>query len=139
MSDMELSGEEKERLEREIADLAADRVKLESEEAKVRAQFSAKYEQVGSKLSGSRWKALRDLGEYTRVLWEMLVNPDYVTTWQTKATIVAALAYFVSPIDAIPDVLPVIGFADDALVVAYAVHRLATEIAEFRKWRAQSK
>ena len=36
-----------------------------------------------------------------------------------------ALAYFVLPFDFIPDVLPVIGFADDAAVLATALRMVA--------------
>ena len=38
-----------------------------------------------------------------------------------KATIVAALAYFVSPIDGIPDAIPGAGFTDDLSIVVGAI------------------
>jgi len=46
---------------------------------------------------------------------------DRATPLPVKATLVGALAYFVLPADAIPDVLPVIGFTDDAAVLAIAI------------------
>ncbi|MGA2566680.1 MAG: YkvA family protein [Pseudolabrys sp.] len=45
-----------------------------------------------------------------------------------KVTLIAALAYFVLPVDAIPDVLPVIGFTDDAAVLAAAIKLVANNI-----------
>jgi uncharacterized membrane protein YkvA (DUF1232 family) len=42
---------------------------------------------------------------------------DPKTPFWVKASIAGALTYFVSPVDAIPDVVPVIGYADDATVV----------------------
>ena len=45
-----------------------------------------------------------------------------------KATLLGALAYFVLPLDAIPDVLPVIGFTDDAAVLATAIKLVASHI-----------
>ncbi len=42
---------------------------------------------------------------------------DDETPLTAKAMMFAALAYFVLPIDAIPDVLPVIGYTDDAAVI----------------------
>src|SRR5882724_4035324 len=41
---------------------------------------------------------------------------DRSTPFQVKAVLVAALAYFVLPYDFIPDMLPGLGFADDAAV-----------------------
>lgn len=43
---------------------------------------------------------------------------DDETPATAKAMIMAALAYFVLPVDAIPDFLPVIGYTDDAAVIA---------------------
>ncbi len=41
-----------------------------------------------------------------------------------KVIALAAAAYLVSPIDLVPDVIPVIGQIDDVGVTAFAVHRL---------------
>ena len=38
-----------------------------------------------------------------------------------KAAIVAALGYFISPLDIIPDFIPVAGFSDDLLAVGWAL------------------
>jgi uncharacterized membrane protein YkvA (DUF1232 family) len=55
---------------------------------------------------------------------------DPKTPFWVKASIAGALLYFISPIDAIPDFIPVVGYADDAAVV-YAsmalVHRHITD------------
>ena len=53
---------------------------------------------------------------------------DRDTPLPVKATLVGALAYFVLPVDAIPDVLPVIGFTDDAAVLAAAINLVASHI-----------
>jgi uncharacterized membrane protein YkvA (DUF1232 family) len=53
---------------------------------------------------------------------------DRNTPLQVKATLVGAIAYFVLPIDAIPDVLPVLGFTDDAAVLATAIKLVASHI-----------
>ena len=46
---------------------------------------------------------------------------DRETPLPVKATLLGAIAYFILPIDAIPDVLPIIGFTEDAAVLATAV------------------
>ena len=53
---------------------------------------------------------------------------DSKTPLQVKATLVGALAYFVLPFDAIPDVLPVLGFTDDAAVLAMAIKLVSGSI-----------
>ena len=53
---------------------------------------------------------------------------DRNTPTQVKATLAGAIAYFVLPIDAIPDVLPVIGFTDDAAVLAIAIKLMTDHI-----------
>jgi uncharacterized membrane protein YkvA (DUF1232 family) len=53
---------------------------------------------------------------------------DYQTPLQVKAALLAALAYFVLPFDFMPDVLPVLGFTDDAAVLATAVRMVAAYI-----------
>jgi uncharacterized membrane protein YkvA (DUF1232 family) len=50
---------------------------------------------------------------------------DQRTPLQVKATLIGALAYFVLPFDFVPDVLPVIGFGDDAAVLIAAIRMVA--------------
>ena len=49
---------------------------------------------------------------------------------------VAALIYFLDPLDAIPDFIPVIGFVDDAAVLAWVVSRVRKDLDEFLAWEA---
>jgi uncharacterized membrane protein YkvA (DUF1232 family) len=53
---------------------------------------------------------------------------DRATPVQVKAALLAALAYFVMPVDLVPDVLPVLGYADDAAVLATALRLVASHI-----------
>ena len=50
------------------------------------------------------------------------------------ALVVAGLLYVVSPLDLIPDALPGIGFADDAVVVGWVIKSVRGELDEFRAW-----
>ena len=49
--------------------------------------------------------------------------------------VVAGLMYFLSPIDAIPDFLPLFGMFDDIAVLAWLMKTLADELNAFRAWR----
>jgi hypothetical protein len=78
---------------------------------------------------------LGTLVDSLKTLWAMLTDKDYVITWETKRWILVALGYFVSPIDLIPDFIPAIGHVDDAMVVAYVVHKISEEIVRYRAAR----
>ena len=58
---------------------------------------------------------------------------DRETPLQVKATLLGALAYFVLPLDGIPDVMPLIGFTDDAAVLATAIKLVAGHIQPMHK------
>ena len=53
---------------------------------------------------------------------------DRDTPMQVKAALIGALAYFVLPVDAMPDVMPMLGFADDAAVLATALRLVASHL-----------
>jgi uncharacterized membrane protein YkvA (DUF1232 family) len=53
---------------------------------------------------------------------------DRATPFEVKAALLAALAYFVVPADMMPDLLPLLGFADDAAVLATAIRLVAGAI-----------
>jgi uncharacterized membrane protein YkvA (DUF1232 family) len=62
---------------------------------------------------------------------------DRKTPMPVKATLIAALAYFVLPFDFVPDFLPLVGFADDAAVLAAAIRMVATHITPEHREAAQ--
>jgi uncharacterized membrane protein YkvA (DUF1232 family) len=45
-----------------------------------------------------------------------------------------AVFYFLNPIDAIVDFLPLIGFTDDVAVITFAIARLRDEFHKFQDW-----
>ena len=63
---------------------------------------------------------------------------DRDTPMQVKAVLLGALAYFVLPFDVIPDMLPVIGFTDDAAVLATALRLVATHITPLHRAAARA-
>jgi uncharacterized membrane protein YkvA (DUF1232 family) len=50
--------------------------------------------------------------------------------------VVGGLIYVVSPVDVIPDVVPVAGFLDDASVIAWVIKTVRDELDAFREWEA---
>ena len=55
---------------------------------------------------------------------------DRQTPLQVKAALIGALAYFVLPFDFIPDMLPIIGYTDDAAVLAAAIKLVSSSITD---------
>lgn len=66
-----------------------------------------------------------------------LQSPD-TPAW-AKTVIVSALGYFISPVDAIPDVIPMIGYADDLGVLTGALAMIAMSVTDEVKGKAKSK
>ena len=53
---------------------------------------------------------------------------DRKTPRHVQMTLIGALAYFVLPFDFIPDMMPILGFTDDAAVLATAIRMVAAHI-----------
>jgi len=56
-----------------------------------------------------------------------------------KTVIIGALGYFISPVDAIPDIIPVVGYADDLGVLVAAIATVGTYITDDIKAKAADK
>ena len=56
-----------------------------------------------------------------------------------KTIIVAALGYFIAPMDAIPDVMPGVGFSDDLGALAVALAAVAMHIKPEHRQQAKEK
>ena len=97
-----------------------------------RAAFWRLNEGDDSGLRRSFWRKTRRVAAHIPFAEDLLAAYycafDRDTPLPVKATLVGALAYFVLPLDAIPDVLPVIGFTDDAAVLATAIKLVANHI-----------
>ncbi len=86
-------------------------------ERRLRRQFWAKAKRVGASLPFAE-----DL------LAAYYCAFDRNTPLHVKASLVGAIAYFVLPFDAIPDMLPLLGYTDDAAVLATALKLVAGHI-----------
>jgi uncharacterized membrane protein YkvA (DUF1232 family) len=63
---------------------------------------------------------------------------DKQTPRHVQAALLGAIAYFILPFDFIPDVMPVLGFTDDAAILATAIRLVATHITEDHREAARA-
>jgi uncharacterized membrane protein YkvA (DUF1232 family) len=108
-----------------------------------RTAFWRRADNDDSPLRRSFWRKTRSVAARLPFAEDLLAAYycafDRDTSLQVKATLVAAIAYFVLPLDAIPDVLPVLGFTDDAAVLATAIKLVASSIRPEHKEAAREK
>jgi len=87
-----------------------DAKKLRRDEVTVQRGFWRKFKRVVGKIPFSR-----------ELLAAYFAAMDASTPTYVRAVLMAALAYFVLPIDVIPDFILAFGFSDDAAVLATAI------------------
>jgi uncharacterized membrane protein YkvA (DUF1232 family) len=103
-----------------------ERVDPTPEEASLLARVWEKVRQVGRRLPFAE----DVLAAYFCVL-------DPATPRRVKLILFGALAYFVLPTDGLADFLPLIGFTDDAAVIAAAIANVASSIRAEHRERAR--
>jgi uncharacterized membrane protein YkvA (DUF1232 family) len=63
---------------------------------------------------------------------------DKETPRHVQAALLGAVAYFILPFDFVPDMLPVLGFTDDAAVLATALRMVASHITDDHRQAARA-
>jgi uncharacterized membrane protein YkvA (DUF1232 family) len=93
----------------------ADRLAQDRES--VRRRFWSKFKRVVAKLPFAE-----------ELLAAYYCAFDKETPRHVQVALLGAIAYFVLPFDFVPDMLPVLGFSDDAAVLATAIRMVASHI-----------
>ena len=57
--------------------------------------------------------------------------------WETILTLIAAITYVVSPVDIIPDVIPVAGVVDDVFLVTQVLPAISKDVEKYKEWKSQ--
>jgi uncharacterized membrane protein YkvA (DUF1232 family) len=94
-------------------------------------------ERLREKLARYALAAGREVVEKALWLYYASRRPD-VPRW-AKYTIYAALAYFILPTDAIPDLTPLVGYTDDLGALSAALLTVAAYIDEEVKQKARRR
>ncbi len=126
--DIELGYEDRKRLEENLKTRAK---KIRDEDIEmVREETLSKVGAIREKVSFVV-KMIRRV----RLLYEMVFDKSYRVEWTTVAIVVAALLYFISPVDFLPDFIPFVGYIDDAFVIWTALSTIDKEVKNYMRYR----
>lgn len=81
---------------------------------------------------------MQNLQRYVNTFNRMLKaysSKDYQKVpWKTIVLVAAGIIYFVSPLDLIPDFIPVVGYLDDLTVLVWIINSAKSDLEEFEEW-----
>ena len=75
---------------------------------------------------------------YAALLLYYTLESDKVSI-KDKAIIIGALGYLISPLDVVPDAIPIAGLSDDLAVLVYVLHKVWGDVSEEVKEKARIK
>lgn len=75
---------------------------------------------------------------YSAFILYYTLQSDKVST-KDKAIIIGALGYLISPLDLVPDAIPIAGLSDDLAVLFYVIHKVWGDVSEDVKLKAKEK
>lgn len=75
---------------------------------------------------------------YAALVLYYTLESDQVSV-KDKAMIIGALGYLISPLDVVPDAIPIAGLSDDLAVLIYVLKRVWVDVSDDVKKKAQSK
>lgn len=100
------------KLNKRVALYKKDEKKAERDANIVKENLLPFIERIGKKLA-------KGIIDSIKFLYDAMVDPR--TPIEAKLIAIAALIYLISPVDIIPDIIPGIGFVDDAAAITAAV------------------
>ncbi len=75
---------------------------------------------------------------YAALILYYTLQSDKISV-KDKAIIIGALGYLISPLDVIPDAIPIAGLGDDLAVLVYVLNKVWGNVSEEIKDKAKSK
>ncbi len=104
-----------------------DKERLEEYSSKVTEQD---IEKIDNKLFDMNKGPIKKIWGDVQALYRLIKDPN--GAWSAKVVAIGALIYLISPIDAIPDITPIVGLLDDVGVLSAAVAMLMSELSKYR-------
>ena len=75
---------------------------------------------------------------YAALILYYTLQSDKISV-KDKAIIIGALGYLVSPLDVVPDAIPIVGLGDDLTVLIYVLNKVWGNVSEDIKQKAKDK
>lgn len=126
------------RAQRTLGKLQAKAAKIVNDHEALKKLLSQATEKLEN--AGKDDSLMQKMVAYIRLILRMLTN--YLngtyneTPWQTLIMLIAGLLYFVMPLDAIPDFIPIAGWIDDATVLVWLGRCFREDLAHYKKWES---
>ncbi len=95
-------------------------------------QLSRKDLDKADNLSAHLKAHTEDFKLMVRMAQDTLTGKYKMNTWN-MSIIVGTIVYVISPLDAVPDIIPVLGWLDDVAIVSYALSKLQKEIQRYQE------
>jgi uncharacterized membrane protein YkvA (DUF1232 family) len=86
------------------------------------------------KNQGALSKVWTDITSIIRLLKAYAKGNYREVPWRSVSLAIAALLYFVSPVDAMPDFIPALGLVDDIFVVGWVMRGIQKDLDKFLRW-----
>jgi len=78
---------------------------------------------------------LKDMKVMVELVSDTITGKYTGIPYKSIIAITGALIYFLSPIDIIPDIIPVAGLIDDTFVLGLILKQFATDIEVYKAWK----
>lgn len=93
------------------------------------------FEEKSNYIEENLWTKLERVGNKIRFAKDVKALYKYMkdksVSWYRKSIVVGALIYFITPIDTIPDLAPLIGYLDDLGVITAVIKFLGHELMQY--------
>ena len=117
--------------------LKANSQKSKPEDVEKTLENEQKINEKAKKVPRKFTKMINQLKLFMELLKDYSKGDYREIPWGTVSVIVAAIAYFVAPIDLLPDILPMVGFLDDALLFTTAIGFIQDDLKHYCVWKGK--
>ena len=120
-----LSEEHKEKFQQQVSKISS------SDESKVKSNIAKEINILEEKVAKKPSKKIQTLIDNSTLLFEILNEKDFPISDSSKKWIIFGLGYLVSDVDLIPDVIPLIGYNDDAMIVSWVLGMIKDDVERY--------